>query len=222
MPRWINLSDDQKTRIVAPLVALETGGQLHLACDICFVKIPASDWQIASGYSTRTPRYSEVSMTYLWSEDFNELTGHPVVPEYEDKPLNLMSDWSKGLWKAEDTPANPFINLLKDRVSRGPRVISLHVQEPDRPKQVHTPSQMLSMPFDDYKTELQHMQDVVVPWEYKTQQHGELATLQAPMLTNQKDILPPPPPTDGDYETDMPIDYQNVLCDPSQVAFAYL
>jgi len=131
MPRWINLSADQKQRIVAPLVALESGGQLHLACDIWFVKIPASDWQVASGYSTKTPRYSEVSMTDIFGlrTSFSEVTGHPLVAEYEDKPLNLMQDWSKGLWKADDLPSNPFINLLKDRVSRGPRAISLRVQE---------------------------------------------------------------------------------------------
>ena len=98
MPRWVNLSDDQKLRIVAPIVGLMAGGQLHLACDISVVRLPANDWQIASGFSTKSVRYSEISMTDIESikTSFIELTGHPVVAEYEEKPLNLMRDWAKG------------------------------------------------------------------------------------------------------------------------------
>lgn len=191
MPRWINLSDNQHTRIVAPLVSLSSGGQLHLACDISLIKIPASDWQIASGYSTRSPKYSEVSMTDIMGmrTSFDELTGHPILTEYEDKPLNLMRDWAKPLWKTEYTPNNPYINLMKDKVSRGPTAISTHVQDVDakKPKQYHTQHQMLNMPLEDYIAELQHLPDVVVPWEYHTSQYDELATIQRPMITTQKE-----------------------------------
>ena len=223
MPRWINLSDDQKTRIVAPIVSLQSGGQMHLACDICAVEVPASDWQIASGYSTRTPRYSEVSMSAIEGTrtSFDPLSGHPMLVEYEDKPLNLMESWSKSLWKADDYPSNPFINLIQDRVSRGPRAISLHVQTPDQPHRFHTQQQMLSMPLAEYKTEFQHMQDVITPWEYKTHQHDELTTMQDTMLTSHN-ITPPPPPSDGDDETDMAVEDIDCLCSPSGLSFSFL
>jgi len=229
MPRWINLSDDQKSRIIAPTVALQSGGQMHLACDICAVKIPASDWQIASGYSTRTPRYSEVSMTQIEGTrtTFDPLSGHPMLAEFEDKPLDLMESWSKNLWKADEYPSNPFINLLQDRVSRGPRAISIHVQRPpDQPNKFHSQQQMLNMPIADYKAEFQHLQDVIVPWEYRSHQHDELTTIQATMLTKHSlgsTLGPPPPPSDdGDDEPDMAVDVQDCLCSPADVSFAYL
>jgi len=225
MPRWINLSDDQQTRIVAPLVALTSGGQLHLSCDICLMKLPASDWQVASGYSTRNPKYSEVSMTDIQGmrSTFDDKTGHPLLKEYEEKPLNLMKDWAKPLWKADDIPANPFTNLMEDRVSRGPRAISLHVQATDhnKPRQYHSMAEMLQMPLEDYLAEFQHLQDVMVPWEYRTKSLSELATIQQPILTGQQAFTPPSPP-DGDDEVDMPVDSKDHLFDPSHLSFAYL
>lgn len=195
MPRWVNLSDDQKLRIVAPIVGLMAGGQLHLACDISVVRLPANDWQIASGFSTKSVRYSEISMTDIESikTSFIELTGHPVVAEYEDKPLNLMRDWAKGLWKVDEYPTNPYFNLMQDRVTRRPRAISLHVQSPEHPHHYHTQEQMLSMPLEDYRNEFQHIQDILRPWESRTSTHGDDTTdIQATMLTNQ-DAIPPPP-----------------------------
>lgn len=51
LPHWINLSMD-KTRIIAPLIGLSKGGQVRMSCDLCEVKMPANDWQIASVFST--------------------------------------------------------------------------------------------------------------------------------------------------------------------------